>query len=71
MKFSSLTLVAALAVPVAAEIYFKEQFNDKVSEKNESSGAVVAQSCGRPRVGRTKGRKKPNQWCTLELFIVA
>jgi len=30
MKFSSLAVVAALTAPTAAEIYLKEQFNDKV-----------------------------------------
>jgi len=30
MKFSTLAIVAALTTPVAAEIYFKEQFNDEV-----------------------------------------
>ena len=30
MKFSSLAILAALSTPVAAEIYFKEQFNDEV-----------------------------------------
>ena len=31
MKFSVLAVVAAFAAPTAAEIYFKEQFNDDVS----------------------------------------
>jgi hypothetical protein len=54
MKFSSLVIAAALSVPAAAEIYFKEQFNDEVGaaegaipEENESlrfvsSGMVIA-----------------------------
>jgi hypothetical protein len=30
MKFSQLALLSLLAAPVAAEVYFKEQFNDEV-----------------------------------------
>jgi hypothetical protein len=30
MKFSSLVIASVLAVPAAAEIYLKEQFNDEV-----------------------------------------
>ena len=30
MKFSQLALLSVLAAPVAADIYFKEQFNDGV-----------------------------------------
>jgi hypothetical protein len=30
MKFSLLTTAAFFAAPAAAEIYFKEQFNDEV-----------------------------------------
>jgi hypothetical protein len=30
MRISSIVFLAALAAPTAAEIYFKEQFNDEV-----------------------------------------
>jgi len=30
MKISSIAVLAALAAPAAAEVYLKEQFNDKV-----------------------------------------
>lgn len=35
MKFSILTTAALLSAPAAAEIYFKEQFNDEVRMKME------------------------------------
>ena len=35
MKFSALALLAAVT-PVAAEIYFKEQFNDEVCMRSQS-----------------------------------
>ena len=38
MKISSLAVLAAVATPVAAEIYFKEQFNDEVRR----TGTVIA-----------------------------
>lgn len=31
MKFSLIAATAAFALPVSAEVYFKEQFNDEVS----------------------------------------
>jgi hypothetical protein len=37
MRFSFLALLAALATPVASEIYMKEQFNDDVSDNEELS----------------------------------
>ena len=43
MKVSSIAVLAALAVPVAGEIYLKEQFNDKVrrtDSKTECHGLV-------------------------------
>jgi hypothetical protein len=30
MRFTSIAFLAALAAPAAADIYFKEQFNDEV-----------------------------------------
>lgn len=47
MKISSIAVLAALAAPTAAEVYLKEQFNDKVRRKatlhgcNGSMGVVV------------------------------
>ena len=38
MKISFLAVLAAVATPVAAEIYFKEQFNDEVRR----TGTVIA-----------------------------
>jgi hypothetical protein len=38
MKFSALTLLAATCVaPVAGEFYFKENFNDDVSDEEDNT----------------------------------
>jgi hypothetical protein len=47
MKFPALATLALIAGPAAAEVYFKEQFNDDVSLE----GSDVSDCALRPKAG--------------------